>query len=141
MRGPTVGELLPEVAIGPLDRGLAAAYAAVSGDDNPLHADDAFAQAVGLPRAVAHGMFLMGVMDRVLQAWSPGLVVKRMESRFVRPVTLDSMVRLAGRVAQVNQDGSVTVRLTVREAQSAVICCIGSAECRPQAECKNLALI
>jgi acyl dehydratase len=39
-----------------------AAYAEASGDRNPIHLDDATAQAVGLPGVIAHGMLQMGIL-------------------------------------------------------------------------------
>jgi acyl dehydratase len=39
-----------------------AAYAEASGDHNPIHLDDHFAQTVGLPGVIAHGMLQMGLM-------------------------------------------------------------------------------
>ena len=38
-----------------------AAYAAASGDHNPIHLDDQFARSVGLPGVIAHGMLQMGI--------------------------------------------------------------------------------
>jgi acyl dehydratase len=42
-----------------------AAYAAASGDVNPIHLDDEFARTVGLPGIIAHGMLQMGLMATV----------------------------------------------------------------------------
>ncbi|HEV2968141.1 MAG TPA: MaoC/PaaZ C-terminal domain-containing protein [Candidatus Dormibacteraeota bacterium] len=42
-----------------------AAYAEASGDHNPIHLDDDFAQTVGLPGIIAHGMLQMGLMAGV----------------------------------------------------------------------------
>ena len=44
-----------------------AAYAAASGDSNPIHADDAAAAGEGLPGVVAHGMLTLGRP----RPWSP----------------------------------------------------------------------
>ncbi len=41
------------------------AYAAASGDHNPIHLDDDFARSVGLPGLIAHGMLQMGVLASV----------------------------------------------------------------------------
>ena len=38
------------------------AYAAASGDRNPIHVDDEFAKKVGLPGVIAHGMLQMGLL-------------------------------------------------------------------------------
>lgn len=37
-------------------------YAGASGDFNPLHTDDAFAQSIGMPGVIAHGMLVMGFL-------------------------------------------------------------------------------
>ncbi|MCK1983161.1 MULTISPECIES: MaoC/PaaZ C-terminal domain-containing protein [Peribacillus] len=37
-------------------------YAGASGDFNPLHTDDAFAQEVGMQGVIAHGMLVMGFL-------------------------------------------------------------------------------
>ena len=49
--GPT------EVAV---ERETLVAYANASGDQNPIHQDEAFAKSVGLPDVIAHGMWTMG---------------------------------------------------------------------------------
>ena len=42
-----------------------AAYAEASGDHNPIHLDDAFALAAGLPGVIVHGMLQMGIAATV----------------------------------------------------------------------------
>lgn len=37
-------------------------YAGASGDFNPLHTDDEFAQSIGMPGVIAHGMLVMGFL-------------------------------------------------------------------------------
>ena len=39
-------------------------YAGASGDFNPLHTDDAFAQSIGMPGVIAHGMLVMGFLGQ-----------------------------------------------------------------------------
>lgn len=39
-------------------------YAIASQDLNPLHTDDAFAQKLGLPGVIAHGMLVMGQLGK-----------------------------------------------------------------------------
>src|SRR5256714_9073766 len=45
------------------------AYADASGDQNPLHQDDAFARSVGLPGIIAHGMFSMAHLTKAITDW------------------------------------------------------------------------
>lgn len=61
-------------------------YAGASGDFNPIHYNDVFAQSVGLPGVIAHGMFTMGAAASVVEEWSgPGNVVDY-QARFTRPI-------------------------------------------------------
>lgn len=43
-------------------------YAGASGDFNPLHTDDEFAQKTGLDGVIAHGMLIMGFMGEYMMS-------------------------------------------------------------------------
>ena len=64
-------------------------YAGASGDFNPIHWNERFAQAVGLPDVIAHGMLTMASAGRVVTDWvgDPGAVVEY-GVRFTRPVVV-----------------------------------------------------
>ena len=55
----TVGSVVGTSTV-TIDRARLVRYAGASGDFNPIHWDDTFAQGVGLPGVIAHGMFTMG---------------------------------------------------------------------------------
>lgn len=57
------GAELPELKVTP-DRYLTVRYAGASGDFNPIHIDNEFAQAVGLPRNILHGLYSMAQVAR-----------------------------------------------------------------------------
>jgi acyl dehydratase len=60
-----------------------AAYAESSGDQNPIHLDDAFARSVGLPGVIAHGMLQMGILATVAAEAAGGPEhLRRMSVRF-----------------------------------------------------------
>ena len=61
-----IGEHLPKLIIGPVSRTNLALYAGASGDHNPLHIDTDYANQIGLPDVIAHGMLIMGYLGRVL---------------------------------------------------------------------------
>ncbi len=61
-------------------------YAGASGDFNPIHYNDAFAQSVGLPGVIAHGMFTMGAAASVVEEWAGAGNVVDFQARFSRPV-------------------------------------------------------
>ena len=46
------------------DRYTTVRYAGASGDFNPIHLDDQFAQSVGLPGRILHGLYTMALLAR-----------------------------------------------------------------------------
>jgi len=58
-----VGDELQELRVTP-DKYLPHRYAGASGDYNPIHIDDEFAKAVGLPRNILHGLYSMGLVAK-----------------------------------------------------------------------------
>jgi acyl dehydratase len=63
MKSFQVGEQIPEVKVTP-DKYLTARYAGASGDFNPIHIDEEFARAVGLPGRILHGLWTMAQVAR-----------------------------------------------------------------------------
>ena len=93
---PPSTEALAAVTAGPLWRlgeGTGRAYAAVSGDWNPIHLHALTARPLGFPSAIAHGMYSYA---RVLASLGPRLPQAGLTSRvwFRKPVRLPSTVRL-----------------------------------------------
>ena len=57
------GDSIPELSVTP-DKYLPHRYAGASGDFNPIHIDNDFAQMVGLPRNILHGLYSMAQVAR-----------------------------------------------------------------------------
>lgn len=112
----SVGMELPALAL-TFTRADLVAYAHASGDLNPIHQDEAFAKSVGLPDVIAHGMLTMGRAIQVVTNWvgDPTAVIDysvRMTRPVVVPDTAEgSIVNFTGKVAQINDDGTVQVEL------------------------------
>jgi len=66
-----VGDQVPELRVTP-DKYLPHRYAGASGDFNPIHIDDDFAKAVGLPRNILHGLYSMGLVAKANAALGDG---------------------------------------------------------------------
>ena len=106
----------------PVTRADLRAYAAASGDDNPIHQDEAVARAVGLPGVIAHGMVTLALAARAVEDWAGGSGrVRELGAKFTRPVVVEAdeeaWVRVAGVVRSVEpaEGGgtAVTVSLEV----------------------------
>ncbi|KAM9863447.1 hypothetical protein ACI1US_00765 [Leucobacter sp. BZR 635] len=86
----TAGDVVAEREI-TLTRDELVRYAGASGDFNPIHYRDDFAQSVGLPGVLAHGMLTMGAAGSVATDWlGTAGVVRDFQSRFTRPVPVDA---------------------------------------------------
>ena len=57
------GDRVEELTVTP-DKYVPHRYAGASGDFNPIHIDAEFAQAVGLPGAILHGLYVMGLVAK-----------------------------------------------------------------------------
>nr|WP_275955630.1 MULTISPECIES: MaoC/PaaZ C-terminal domain-containing protein [unclassified Nesterenkonia] len=80
------------------------AYAAVSGDYNPIHVSQLAAKTLGMPAAIVHGMYSAG---RMLEGREPEGAGHRWWIRFEAPVTLPGTVAFAAQ-----PQGPKTVRFT-----------------------------
>ena len=98
-------ELEPTTYI--INRALLIGYANASGDQNPIHQDEAFAKSVGLENVIAHGMFTMALAGRYVSALQGGAAVREFAARFVKPVVVpaDTDVELivSGKVLEVTE--------------------------------------
>jgi acyl dehydratase len=82
----TAGQEL-EARIFSIDRALLKQYADASGDQNPIHQDEAFAKSVGLPDVIAHGMLTMALAGKYVSDIAGGTSkVLEYSARFVKPV-------------------------------------------------------
>jgi len=80
------------------------AYADASGDQNPLHQDDAVARAAGFPGVVAHGMFTMGTLASVLlERMGDGATLERLSVQFRSPVFVGETIESGGSVRSLDR--------------------------------------
>ncbi len=67
------------------------AYAQLTGDDNPFHVDTEFARQSRFGNNIVHGMFVMGVISKILGTILPGngSIYLGQEVKFKSPVYVD----------------------------------------------------
>jgi acyl dehydratase len=125
MAGLAVGAQIPEVRITP-DKYLTARYAGASGDFNPIHIDEDFAKAVGLPGRILHGLWTMAQVARAQTeaAGGPGHL-KRLSVQFrgmgvpEQEIVVSGTVRESGeRKAIVETVAEQSGKQIIRNAQA-----------------------
>src|SRR5881628_1964952 len=83
--GVKEGDALPEVRVEKLTRTDFVKYAGASGDFNPIHHDQTFAEASGNPTVFAMGMLNASILSRVVTAFAGRPNVRRYKVRVTRP--------------------------------------------------------
>lgn len=81
-------------------------YATASGDHNPIHLDEEFAQSVGLPNVIAHGMYTMALAGEAIHRWmGPTGAIVEFSTRFTKPVVVPAErgtnIVFSGRIVEV----------------------------------------
>ena len=109
-----VGQELPAKSY-PINRELLKQYADASGDQNPIHQDEAFAKSVGLPDVIAHGMLTMALTGKFLSDIAGSSAVKEFSAKFIKPVVVpsgaDVLLIVSGKVLEI-ADGLAKIELT-----------------------------
>ena len=103
-----------------VNRTLLKQYADASGDQNPIHQDEAFAKSVGLPDVIAHGMLTMALVGKYVTEIAGGSAnVLELGGRFTKPVIvpadIDVDITVSATVTDV-EDGRVSISLVATSA-------------------------
>jgi 3-hydroxybutyryl-CoA dehydratase len=87
-------------------------FAQVSGDDNPLHLDEAYAATTQFKGRIAHGMLSAAYISAVIgtQLPGPGSVYMSQTLSFRRPVRVGDEVRTVCTIKEIDSEkGRVTI--------------------------------
>lgn len=116
-----VGDSIPELKVTP-DKYLPHRYAGASGDFNPIHIDDEFAKAVGLPRNILHGLYGMGLTAKANAALADGdpRALKRLSVQFRGMGFPEQEIVVSGTVKSVDGD-RVVVDTVARQGETEII--------------------
>ena len=109
------GDVLPD-RVFEVTRADLVAYAAASGDQNPIHQDEEVARSVGLPGVIAHGMYTLGLVGTAVATWTDGAEVVELGAKFTSPVVVPaegSVEVVVGGTVKSVADGLATLVLTV----------------------------
>jgi acyl dehydratase len=114
------GAQIPELRVTP-DKYLTVRYAGASGDFNPIHVDEEFAKAVGLPGRILHGLWTMAQVARAETEAAGGPEhLKRLSVQFRGMGVLEQEVVVTGTVREL-RDGRVIVDTVAEQAGQQII--------------------
>ena len=93
----------PQTTVGPITRTAIARYAGAGGDFNPVHVDEEFARAAGMPSVFSHGLLSAGLLGQYLARWVGQANVRRFGVRFTGQVWPGDVLTLSGTVERVEE--------------------------------------
>jgi acyl dehydratase len=121
------GDALPALTKPPVTKTQLVMYSGASGDFNPIHTVEEFAQSVGLGGVIAHGMLTMAFVGQLLTDWV-GLEgeLKQFHVRFTGMVRPGDVVTCTGEVTEKSTDNDQTllickVRAVTQEGTEAMV--------------------
>jgi acyl dehydratase len=115
------GDELEPLRVTP-DKNLTVRYAGASGDFNPIHIDEEFARAVGLPGRILHGLYTMAQVARAHTdaGGGPGSL-KRLSVQFRGMGVPEVELTVSGAVSEVRDDGTVVTESSCEQDGKRII--------------------
>ena len=82
------------------------AYAKLTGDDNPVHIDAEYAKSSRFGDNIVHGMFVMGVVSKILGTMMPGkgTIYLGQDVKFKRPVYVGKKVFFEVEITKIEDE-------------------------------------
>jgi acyl dehydratase len=114
------GVALEAIRRGPISRSQIARFAAATGDFNPIHTDEAFAQKVGFPSVIAHGPLTLAFLTQALGRNFGPERVRGVTAQFRAPILPGDTLRIEGTITEV-AGGRATCELRVLRGDDDVV--------------------
>jgi acyl dehydratase len=122
------GAVLEPITRGPISRSQIARFAAATGDFNPIHTDEAFAQKIGFPSIIAHGPLTLAFLTQALGHNFGPEKVRGVTAQFRAPILPGDTLRIEGSVTEVAGGRASCELRVVRGDDDVVATGTGSAE-------------
>ncbi len=107
-----------------VDKALVRSFAKLTGDKNPLHLDNSYAQRTEFGEPIAHGMLLGGFFSTLVGMLCPGknALYLSQNLRFRNPLKFGSTVVVTGVVAtKYDAVKIVDIKTTIKNKQGTII--------------------
>jgi acyl dehydratase len=100
-----------------------AAFAAITGDDNPVHLDEAHAATTRFGRRIVHGVLTAGLISAVLgtRLPGPGCYYLGQTLRFKGPVFIDAPVKAEVEIIAIREDKPIVTLRTSCTTEAGVV--------------------
>lgn len=108
-------------------------FAGITGDFNPVHVDEEYANTTVFKRRIAHGMLTAGLISHVLgmKLPGPGAIYLKQEVRFLAPVHIGDTVTARAEITQIIREKNRVVMRTTCTNQAGVMVLEGEAVMSP----------
>lgn len=99
-------------------------YAGITGDLNPAHINEAYAQKTFFKTRIAHGMLTAGFISAILgmQLPGPGTIYMKQELTFMAPVRIGDTITARAEVIEVIEDKNrIKLRTTCTNQENTIV--------------------
>ena len=99
-------------------------FAKISGDYNPLHMDEKFAQSRDFTKRVCHGMLLGSLFSRLIGMYVPGKygLYFSQTLNFVNPTIVDDTVTVTGKVISKSESTKIIeLKTTIKNSSHVLV--------------------
>ena len=99
-------------------------FAKISGDYNPLHMDEKFAQSRDFKNRVCHGMLLGSLFSRLIGMYVPGKygLYFSQTLNFVNPTIVDDTVTVTGKVISKSESTKIIeLKTTIKNSSHVIV--------------------
>lgn len=101
------------------------AFYRITGDENPLHRDDAFAKGKGYEKRVVYGLLTASFLSTLAGVYLPGerSLIHKVETEFCRPVFPGDCLSVSGKVQEKNDTFRIILlKVTIRNQEGQKVC-------------------
>ena len=104
-------------------------FAALTGDNNPLHLEASFAQACGFKERVVYGGLLIGQISKLLgtEFPGPGCLWQSLDIQFKSPLYIGEQAQMRAKVIYINSDLKI-MRLSIEIWRGENVIALGSVQ-------------
>jgi len=107
--------------LGPISRTDVVIYQGASGDFEPMHHDEPFAKAAGMPAPIVVGMYPAGAVAAWASDWLGPRHVRRVKVRWKAPVWPGDTLVIDGDLEGENDDGTLKVVVAATNQDGRVV--------------------